>query len=227
MRFISLFFVRLASNNPHELKSLEMPYISDGSVETRVIDFNDPKKYESLVSGADVVIRSISPLVYSLAISHFFLSTSLLPAHMHNKVAEVCITARKALITASYLSPEMEKLNTLYASPIQNSILPSTYDFIIRATQRGVLILTEMGLDPGLDHLSAVSLIDKLKRNERNLVSFISMCGGLPAPEDAWDVPLKYKFSWRPEGVLIAALQNARFVLLGDVGIFFYFFSIC
>jgi len=74
-----------------------------------------------------------------------------------------------------------------------------------------------MGLDPGLDHLSAVSMIDKLKHARRNLVSFISMCGGLPAPEDALGVPLKYKFSWRPEGVLLAALQNARYALLGDV----------
>jgi alpha-aminoadipic semialdehyde synthase len=76
-----------------------------------------------------------------------------------------------------------------------------------------------MGLDPGLDHLSAVSLIEKLKNGNRNLVSFISMCGGLPAPDDALDVPLKYKFSWRPEGVLIAALQAAHYLLLGDVGV--------
>ena len=81
-----------------------------------------------------------------------------------------------------------------------------------------MLILTEMGLDPGLDHLSAASLINKLVSNKKRLVSFTSMCGGLPAPDCAYDVPLKYKFSWRPQGVLLAALQDAFYVLFGEVG---------
>lgn len=78
-------------------------------------------------------------------------------------------------------------------------------------------ILTEMGLDPGLDHLSAASLINKLVSKKKKLVSFTSMCGGLPAPDCAHDVPLKYKFSWRPQGVLLAALQDAFYVLFGEV----------
>lgn len=119
---------------------------------------------------------------------------------MHHNVAEVCIAAGKPLVTASYMSPAMESLND-------------------RAKQRGILILTEMGLDPGLDHVSALSLIDKLKRPRRSLSSFVSLCGGLPILEDALDVPLKYKFSWRPEGVLIAALQEAQYILLGSVGL--------
>ena len=86
-----------------------------------------------------------------------------------------------------------------------------------RAQEKGTLILTEMGLDPGLDHLSAASLINKLVSNRHKLLSFSSMCGGLPSPEDAYDVPLKYKFSWRPQGVLVAALQDAFYVLLGEV----------
>jgi alpha-aminoadipic semialdehyde synthase len=77
-----------------------------------------------------------------------------------------------------------------------------------------------MGLDPGLDHLSAASLINKLVSNKHKLLSFSSMCGGLPSPEDACDVPLKYKFSWRPQGVLVAALQDAFYVLLGEVFFF-------
>ena len=125
---------------------------------------------------------------------------------MHHSVAEVCIAAGKHLVTASYMSPLMESLDH-------------------RAKQRGVLILTEMGLDPGLDHVSALSLIDKLKHYRRNLASFVSLCGGLPIPEHALDVPLKYKFSWRPEGVLIAALQEAHYVLLGTVGVSDFFIS--
>jgi len=87
------------------------------------------------------------------------------------------------------------------------------------ARKEGVPILTEMGLDPGLDHLSAASLINKLVGKKKKLVSFTSMCGGLPAPDCARDVPLKYKFSWRPQGVLLAALQDAFYVLFGEVGL--------
>lgn len=74
-----------------------------------------------------------------------------------------------------------------------------------------------MGLDPGLDHLSAAYLIDRLVSNKHRPLSFVSMCGGLPSPEDAHGIPLKYKFSWRPQGVLVAALQDAFYVLLGEV----------
>lgn len=90
-----------------------MPYTKDGSVETRFVDFDDPKKYESLIFGADVVIRSVGFIPFYLNPSLFILpfNSSLLPANMHHKVAEVCIAAGKSLITASYISHEMEKLN--------------------------------------------------------------------------------------------------------------------
>ena len=76
--------------------------------------------------------------------------------------------------------------------------------------------MNEIGLDPGIDHCSAMSLVDSLRAQGKEVVSFTSFCGGLPAPEDA-DVPLGYKFSWSPKGVLTAASNSALFKLYGEV----------
>lgn len=75
-------------------------------------------------------------------------------------------------------------------------------------------MLNEIGLDPGLDHLSAKKIIDEAKAQGSKILSFKSWCGGLPAPECA-DNPLAYKFSWSPRGVLLAALNDARFRIGG------------
>ena len=80
-----------------------------------------------------------------------------------------------------------------------------------------MLLLNEIGLDPGIDHCSALALVDSLKRQGKEVVSFTSFCGGLPAPECAEDVPLGYKFSWNPRGVLTAALNEATFRLGNQV----------
>ncbi|KAF8183637.1 hypothetical protein BJ912DRAFT_928061 [Pholiota molesta] len=99
---------------------------------------------------------------------------------------------------------------------------PKTYrylidesDVVIRALSRGVLLLNEIGLDPGIDHCSAVDLIRRIKAEGKLVTSFTSFCGGLPAPEDSL-VPLRYKFSWRPFGVLSAALNDAKYLLHGN-----------
>lgn len=78
------------------------------------------------------------------------------------------------------------------------------------------MLLNEIGLDPGIDHCSALSLLGQLEKENKRVLSFTSFCGGLPAPE-ASDVPLGYKFSWSPRGVLDAALNGARFKLNGEV----------
>ncbi len=80
-----------------------------------------------------------------------------------------------------------------------------------------VLLLNEIGLDPGIDHCSAISLISRLQAQNKKVVSFISFCGGLPAPDVEDMGPLKYKFSWSPRGVLTAALNSAKFRLFGEV----------
>ncbi|KAI0631584.1 Saccharopine dehydrogenase-domain-containing protein [Trametes polyzona] len=122
---------------------------------------------------------------------------SLLPVPFHPSVAELCIRNRKHLVTASYISPAMRSLHQ-------------------RAVDADVLLMNEIGLDPGIDHCSAMSLLDSLRAQGKEVVSFTSFCGGLPAPEYA-DVPLGYKFSWSPKGVLSAALNSARFKLRNEV----------
>ncbi|KIJ37526.1 hypothetical protein M422DRAFT_211260 [Sphaerobolus stellatus SS14] len=121
---------------------------------------------------------------------------SLLPVAFHPTVAKLCIARRKHMVTASYISPVMKELND-------------------SAIQSDVLLLNEIGLDPGIDHCSAISLLRRLRLQNKTVKSFISFCGGLPAPEAA-DVPLAYKFSWSPRGVLGAALNSARFKLAGQ-----------
>lgn len=125
------------------------------------------------------------------------LAISLLPASMHVPVAQVCLEKSKNLVTASYISPAMQELHGM-------------------AQSKGLLFLNEMGLDPGLDHLSAKKLIDEVGRQGKKITSFTSWCGGLPAPEAA-NNPLGYKFSWSPRAVLLAALNNARYVRYNQI----------
>ncbi|RIA90080.1 Saccharopine dehydrogenase-domain-containing protein [Glomus cerebriforme] len=120
---------------------------------------------------------------------------SLLPAPLHPMVAEKCIAHKKNMVTASYISPAMKALDE-------------------RAKQAGITILNEIGVDPGIDHLSAMKIIDEVKAEGGEITSFISWCGGLPAPETS-NVPLGYKFSWSPRGALTAALNDARFWMNG------------
>ncbi|KAJ7288450.1 Saccharopine dehydrogenase-domain-containing protein [Mycena rebaudengoi] len=130
---------------------------------------------------------------YVNLISEADLIISLLPASLHPTVAQHCIKHKKHLVTASYISPAMRLL-----------------------TRTDVLLLNEIGLDPGIDHCSAVSLISKLQAEGKRIVSFTSFCGGLPAPEVAV-VPLRYKFSWSPRGVLTAALNSAKYKLANEL----------
>ena len=82
-----------------------------------------------------------------------------------------------------------------------------------------MLLLNEIGLDPGIDHCSAIALLEKLRGEGKAVRSFASFCGGLPAPEhaEATGGPLRYKFSWSPRGVLSAALNGARYKLWDQV----------
>jgi alpha-aminoadipic semialdehyde synthase len=85
------------------------------------------------------------------------------------------------------------------------------------AQSADVLLLNEIGLDPGIDHCSAHALLSRLRSENKQVVSFTSFCGGLPAPEVAEGVPLGYKFSWSPRGAIRAASENASFRLAGQV----------
>lgn len=125
------------------------------------------------------------------------LVVSLLPYTLHARVARLAIRHRRPLITTSYVSPEMRSLDSL-------------------ARQAGVLLLNEVGLDPGLDHMSATHLVDRVRAAGGRITHFSSCCGGLPA-EDSNDNPWGYKFSWSPRGVLLAGRNPARFLRDGSV----------
>eukprot|EP00939_MAST-03C_sp_MAST-3C-sp1_P003035 g3035.t1 len=117
---------------------------------------------------------------------------SILPAFMHVPIARSCVNHGTPLVTASYVSDEMAAL----------------HDEAVRAD---VPILCEMGLDPGMDHMSAMAVIDAVKDEGGRIVEFSSLCGGLPAPEVAALNPLQYKFSWSPAGVMSAAQNSAKY----------------
>jgi alpha-aminoadipic semialdehyde synthase len=86
--------------------------------------------------------------------------------------------------------------------------------YLYRAQDAGITIMNEIGLDPGIDHLSAMKIIDHVQESGGRVNSFVSWCGGLPAPE-ASAVPLGYKFSWSPRGVLTAGGNDATFLMNG------------
>jgi saccharopine dehydrogenase-like NADP-dependent oxidoreductase len=125
------------------------------------------------------------------------LVVSLLPATEHVAVARAALAHRVPMITTSYVSAEMRELDG-------------------EARAAGVLLLNEIGLDPGLDHMSAMRAIRHLAAAGHKLVSFKSCCGGLPAP-DANTNPWGYKFSWSPRGVLMAGRNPARWLEDGRV----------
>lgn len=132
----------------------------------------------------------------------FLIVSSLLPVSFHPTVAELCIKHKKHLVTASYISEAMKKLHQKYDIYIPPHVSYGFDVFVFvfeSALDADVILLNEIGLDPGIDHCSAISLIERIKAQNKRVKSFISFCGGLPALEciDS-DIPLGYKFSWSP-----------------------------
>lgn len=117
---------------------------------------------------------------------------SLLPAHLHLPVAQECVKQKKSLVTASYVSKEMGALNA-------------------EAIKAGITLLNECGLDPGIDHMSAMQVIDRIKAEGGTITSFKSYTGGLVAPESN-DNPWGYKFSWNPRNVILAGQGTAKYI---------------
>lgn len=122
---------------------------------------------------------------------------SLLPAHLHLEVAHDCIKLKKHLITASYVSQEMYRMGD-------------------EARNRELIFMGEMGLDPGIDHMSAMQRIHKIKAGGGKLLSFVSNTGGLVAPE-CDNNPWHYKFSWNPRNVVLAGQGTAQYLENGKL----------
>ena len=137
------------------------------------LDIADEKQTHEEISKADIVI-------------------SMLPAFLHPKIASQCVSLKKSMVTASYVSPEMKALDA-------------------DARRAGIILINEAGLDPGIDHASAMKIIDHIKSEGGNLTSFKSYTGGLIAPESN-DNPWGYKFTWNPRNVILAGQGTAKYI---------------
>ncbi|MDP4663929.1 MAG: saccharopine dehydrogenase NADP-binding domain-containing protein [Salibacteraceae bacterium] len=114
---------------------------------------------------------------------------SMLPAHMHVDVAKECIALKKPMVTASYVSDAMQELHE-------------------EAIKAGVTIMNEIGVDPGIDHMSAMRVLDEIRENGGKMLQFESFTGGLVAPESD-NNPWNYKFTWNPRNVVLAGSGGA------------------
>jgi len=130
-------------------------------------------------------------------IKEFDIVISLLPWIHHLKVAEFCIEHGKHMVTTSYVSQPMNELDE-------------------KVKAKGLLFLNEIGVDPGIDHMSAMKIIDEVELEGGKVLHFYSYCGGLPAPQHN-DNPFGYKFSWSPRGVVLASRNPARYLENGKV----------
>lgn len=134
------------------------------------LDIFDEKQRKSEIQKADVVI-------------------SMLPAHLHIEVAKDCITYKKHMVTASYISDAMQNLDAA-------------------AKELNLVFMNEIGLDPGIDHMSAMKTIDEIRDKGGKMILFESFCGGLVAPESD-DNLWNYKFTWAPRNVVLAGQGGA------------------
>lgn len=129
-------------------------------------------------------------------VKHADIVVSMLPARLHIKVAQDCILFKKHLVTASYVSKEIKELDS-------------------EAKKRGLVFMNEIGLDPGIDHMSAMEVIDRIREEGGKMILFESFTGGLVAPEDdnnLWN----YKFTWNPRNVVVAGQGGtAKFIQEG------------
>lgn len=122
---------------------------------------------------------------------------SLIPYIYHPAVVKSAIKLKKDVVTSSYISPALKELEP-------------------EIKKAGITVMNEIGLDPGIDHLYAVKTIDEVHKANGKIKSFVSYCGGLPAPEDS-DNPLGYKFSWSSRGVLLALRNSAKYYENGEL----------
>ena len=122
---------------------------------------------------------------------------SMLPARFHPLVAECCVKYKKHMLTASYVSPEMKAMDA-------------------EAKKLGIAMLNELGVDPGIDHMSAMKVVDKIKEDGGKMLAFKSSTGGLIAPESD-NNPWNYKFTWNPRNVVVAGQGVSQYIVNGSI----------
>ncbi|MEN8816347.1 MAG: saccharopine dehydrogenase C-terminal domain-containing protein [Nonlabens sp.] len=157
----------IADKNLQSAQSLSQNHKNATAIE---LDIFEPEQRKKQISRADIVI-------------------SMLPARFHIQVAKDCVALHKSMVTASYVSPEMEALDS-------------------EVKEKGLVFMNEIGVDPGVDHMSAMKVIDHITNQGGKLLLFESFTGGLVAPEDdnnLWN----YKFTWNPRNVVTAGQGGA------------------
>ncbi len=162
---------------------------------------NTPDRSDSMIAGhpagISVLWEATDQETLGRLVAAHDITVSLLPYVFHVMVARHCILHRKNMVTTSYVKPEMKALDQ-------------------QAKEAGIIILNEIGLDPGIDHMSAMRIIDHVHSREGGILGFYSICGALPAPEAA-NNPFRYKFSWSPKGVVLAGNNDASFMKNGKM----------
>jgi saccharopine dehydrogenase-like NADP-dependent oxidoreductase len=146
--------------------------------------------------GRAVQVNSDDEAALEALIAEADLAVSLLPYAYHPIVARLCIKHRAHMVTTSYVKEAMAQLDEA-------------------ARAAGVILLNEIGVDPGIDHMTAMRIVHGVQAKGGRVTKFVSWCGGLPAPE-ANDNPFGYKFSWSPRGVLLAGKNSAHFLWDGQ-----------
>ena len=142
------------------------------------------RKVNGFENGIALSFNALNPIERRPEIEKADLVISMLPARFHIEVAKDCIDLKTNLITPSYISAEMKELDTA-------------------AKEAGIIIMNEIGVDPGIDHMSAMRVLDEIKSKNGKMHSFKSFCGGLIAPESD-NNPWNYKFTWNPRNVVLA-----------------------
>ena len=148
--------------------------------------------FEDYGRGRAVTVDMEEPASLDPLVREADVVVSLLPASYNPTIARRCIERGVPFVNTSYVSAGLEELDG-------------------EARRAGIVLLSEIGLDPGIDHMSAVRLVRRVKARGGTVVRLTSCCGGFPAP-DANDNPWGYKFSWFPKAVLLAGRNPARYL---------------
>lgn len=150
---------------------------------------NASNKINSHPNGSAIVLDVFNEKQRVDAIQKSDIVISMLPAHLHIEVAKNCVTFNKHMVTASYISKEMKDLDK-------------------EVKGKGLIFMNEIGLDPGIDHMSAMQVINKIRDNGGEMLLFESFTGGLVAPESDTNL-WNYKFTWNPRNVVLAGQGGA------------------
>ena len=184
--------------------SVLIEYLTENAVENNwfitVVDADKKliQQKTKLHSSSSAIEADITnDILRSKLIENCDLVISMMPPFLHILIAKDCVQFSKHLLTASYADEEIKLLAE-------------------EAKNKGIIFLCEMGLDPGIDHMSAMKLIDEIKHKGGNITSFKSHCGGLVAPESD-DNPWHYKISWNPRNVVMAGKAGAEYKMNGEI----------